>query len=115
MGPQHLGVSEEDNDPEETLVRYNLYIVALVGQMARSSSNLARPEVLDLEIDEVVQRIRIKFWHALNVKHIDHPKAYIKTMVRNEFNDLSRKRKPPLPLITDDDGELFLGDAGVAA
>jgi DNA-directed RNA polymerase specialized sigma24 family protein len=114
MESQHFGVSEEDNDPEETLVRHNNFIVALVEQMARHSSNLARPEVRDLEVAEIAQRVRIKFWHALLEKHIEHPKAYIRTIVRNEFNDLSRKRKPPLPLITDDDGELFLGDAGVA-
>lgn len=111
--PQHLqGVSEHDSDPtpEEILVRYNSYIVALVEKMARRSSNIARTEVLDLEIDEIVQRVRIKLWHALEGKHIEHYQAYIRTMVRNEFNDLSRKRKPPLPLLTDEDGELYMGD-----
>ncbi|HLX57464.1 MAG TPA: sigma-70 family RNA polymerase sigma factor [Ktedonobacteraceae bacterium] len=112
--PYGVGADDSDPDPQETLVRYNNFIVALVEQLALRSSNLARPEVLDLEIDEIAQRVRIKLWHALEDKYIEHPKAYIRTMVRNEFNDLARKRKPPLPLITDDDGELFMGDVKVA-
>lgn len=115
MGTEHFGVWEQDADPdpEETLVRYNPYIVALVERIARRSPNLVRPEVFDLEVDEIAQRVRIKFWHALSVKHIEHYKAYIKSIVRNEFNDLSRKRKPPLPLLTDEDGEWYLGGAEV--
>jgi DNA-directed RNA polymerase specialized sigma24 family protein len=94
---------DSDPDPEEILEQYNSYIVALVGQMARSSSSLVRPEVFDLEVDEVAQQVRIKLWHALTEKHIKHHKAYIRTLVRNEFNDLSRKRKPPLSLLTNED------------
>jgi DNA-directed RNA polymerase specialized sigma24 family protein len=112
MEPEHLrGVSEEDSDPdiEEILARFDPFIVALVQKMARSSSNIARPEVLDLEIDEITQRVRIKFWKALEAKEIDHHKAYIRTIVSNEFNDLGRKRKAPLPLPTDEDGELYMG------
>ena len=113
MEPEHLpGVSEEDSDPdiEEILVRFDPYIVALVQKMARSSSNIARPEVVDLEIDEIIQRVRIKFWKALEAKEIEHHKAYIRTIVSNEFNDLGRKRKAPLPLPTDEDGELYMGN-----
>jgi DNA-directed RNA polymerase specialized sigma24 family protein len=112
MKPENLsGVSEEDSDPdiEEILARFDTYIVALVQNMARRSSNIARPEVLDLEIDEITQRVRIKFWKALEAKEIDHHKAYIRTIVSNEFNDLGRKRKAPLPLPTDEDGELYMG------
>ncbi len=113
MKPVHLrGVSEEDSDPdiEEILARFDAYIVTLVQKMARRSSNIARPEVLDLEIDEIVQRVRIKFWKALEAKEIEHHKAYIRTIVNNEFNDLGRKRKAPLPLPTDEDGELYMGN-----
>ncbi len=113
MKPDELrGVSEEDSDPdiEEILVRFDPFIVALVQKIARRSSNIARPEVLDLEIDEIVQRVRIKFWKALEAKQIEHHKAYIRTIVSNEFNDLGRKRKAPLPLPTDEDGELYLGN-----
>ena len=113
MGNQDLfGTSAYDSDPdiEEILARFDSYIVILVQKMARRSSNIARPEVLDLEIDEITQRVRIKFWKALEVKEIEHHKAYIRTIVSNEFNDLGRKRKAPLPLPTDEDGELYMGN-----
>jgi DNA-directed RNA polymerase specialized sigma24 family protein len=112
MVSEHLGVSPEDSDPtpEEILVQHDQYIVALVRQRALRSTNFARPGQFDLEVDEMVQRVRIKFWQALAVKHIDYPKAYLRRMVCNEFNDLSRKPRQPLPLLTDDDGELFLND-----
>src|SRR5436190_14809255 len=113
MMPQHfVGVSEDDSDPtpEEILVRYDHFIVALVEKMARRSSNIARPEVLDLEIDEIIQRVRIKFWRALLTKHIEHHRAYLRSIVSNVFNDLGRRRKAPLPLPTDEDGELYMGN-----
>ena len=113
MEQMHLsGVFEHDSDapPEVILVQHDQYIVALVEQKACGSSNVGRPEVLDLEIDEIVQRVRIKFYKALLSRHIDHPKSYIRTIVENEFRDLSRKRMPPLPLQTDEDGELYMGD-----
>jgi DNA-directed RNA polymerase specialized sigma24 family protein len=114
MRPDDLrGVSEEDSDPgiEEILARFDPYIVAQVQKMARRSSNIAHPDVLDLEIDEIIQRVRIKFWKALEAKEIEYHRAYIRTIVSTEFNDLSRKRKAPLPLPTDEDGELYMGNA----
>ena len=113
MEKVHLhGVSEQDSDapPEDILVQHDRYIVALVTQLARNSSNVGHPDVLDLEIDEIVQQVRIKFYHALLSRHIDHPKAYIRIIALNELRDLSRKRKPLLPLQFDDDGELYMGD-----
>ena len=106
------GVSENESNPdiEKILVRFDSYIVMLVQKKACSSSNIARPEVLDLEIDEIIQRVRIKFWRALLTKHIDHHRAYIRSIVSNEFNDLGRRRKASLPLPTDEDGELYMGD-----
>lgn len=112
MGPDHFGVSPEDRDPdpEETLEQHDLYIVSLVKQNARHSSNFAQPGEFDLEVDEMVQRVRIKFWQALSEKHIKHPKAYLRTMVRNEFYDRFRKHRPLLPLPIDDEGEWYLAD-----
>lgn len=114
MGPHDLlGTSAFDSDPdvEEILVQLDPYIVAEVEKQARRSSNLARPEVLDLEIDEIIQRVRIKFWGALQEKHIEYPKAYIRTIVSNEFKDIPRRRRAPLPLLTDEEGELHQGAA----
>ncbi len=105
-----------DSDPEieEILVRLDPYIVASVEKMARHSSSIARPEVLDLEIDEITQRVRIKFWGALKEKPIVYPRAYIRTIVNNEFNGIPRGRRAPLPLPTDEDGEIHLGNTLLA-
>ena len=43
-------------------------------------------------------------------KHIDHHRAYIRSIVSNELNDLERRPKAPLPLPTDEDGELYIGN-----
>lgn len=109
------GVSEKESDPdiEEILVRFDSYIVLQVQKKACSSSNIARTEVLDLEIDEITQKVRIKFWHALLTKEIEYHKAYIRSIVSNEFNDLGRRRKAALPLPTDEDGELYMGNVMV--
>ena len=106
------GVSEKecDSDMQDILVRFDTYIVMLVQKKAFQSSNIARPEVLDLEIDEIVQTVRIKFWLALQKKEIEHHKAYLRSIVSNVFSDLGRRRKAPLPLPTDEDGELYMGN-----
>jgi DNA-directed RNA polymerase specialized sigma24 family protein len=113
MEPAHpTGAFEYDSDasPENILVQLDSYIVALVHRMAWGNSNVGRPDVFWLEVDEITQRIRIKFYDALLCRRIEYPRAYLRTIVLNEFRDLSRKRKAPLPLQTDDDGELFMGD-----
>jgi DNA-directed RNA polymerase specialized sigma24 family protein len=113
MNLEHLGgVSEKkcNVNIEEILVRFDAYIVILVQHKARHSSNIAQPDIVDLEIDEIIQRVRIKLWIALLTKEIEHQKAYIRSIVSNEFNDLGRRRKLPLPLPVDEDGELYMGN-----
>ena len=112
MAPEHFGVSPEDSDPtpDEILAQHDQYIVTLVRQRAFRSTNFAKPGQFDLEVDETAQRVRIKFWQALVTKRIEFPKAYLRKMVSNEFHDLSRRREQPLSLLTDDDGEWYLGD-----
>jgi len=114
MKPVDLrGVSEEDSDLdiEEILVRFDPYIVAEAEKLVRRNSTFAHPEVLDLEIAELAQRVRIKFWGILKrEKHIEFPKAYIRKIVKNEFNDILRRRKSLLPLPIDEDGEIYMGN-----
>jgi DNA-directed RNA polymerase specialized sigma24 family protein len=108
-----LGTSAYDSDPdiEEILARFDPYIVAEVEKLLRRSSNVAHPEVLDLEIAEIAQQVRIKLWRVLKKeRQIEYPKAYILRMVKNEFIDFIRKRKPYLPLPTDEDGEIYMGN-----
>ena len=106
------GVSEKecDSDIQEILERFDSYIVMLVQNRAYHSSNIAHPDVIDLEVDEITQRVRIKFWQALLKKKIEHHKAYLRSIVSNEFHDIGRRRKVALPLPIDEDGELYMGN-----
>lgn len=107
-----LCVSAYDSDScvEEILEHFDPYIVTQVRNLAYRSSCLCHPAVLDLEIDEIVQEVRIKFWRVLRVKNIRSPKAYIKRIVYNEFVNYLRRRKLLLPLPMDEDGELYQGN-----
>jgi DNA-directed RNA polymerase specialized sigma24 family protein len=98
-------------DIEAILVEYDQYLTRQVRDCIRSHSDVIRLEVLDLETDELVQRVRIKFWHALEDKHIDFPKTYIKRIVNSEFIDMVRRIKPnyTLDLPMDEEGEIYQG------
>jgi RNA polymerase sigma factor (sigma-70 family) len=98
---------------DRLLREYDAYIFDVVSEKARrlGSSN-ANPEVLDfLEIDEIVQHVRIKLWNILHRSTIESPKGYITAMVENQIRDLMRQRKSkrPLPLLMDEEGELYAG------
>ena len=96
---------------EAILTECDQYLTRQVHDCMRSHSDVVRPEVLDLETDELVQRVRIKFWHALEDKHIDFPKTYIKRIVNSEFIDMVRRIKPnyTLDLPMDEEGEIYQG------
>jgi DNA-directed RNA polymerase specialized sigma24 family protein len=99
---------------EEILEQLDPYIIMLVKQRVQHSLTIAHPAVLDLEIDELIQRIRIKFWRALEEKSIEYPRAYVRRIVNSEFIDMTRRRKPLPSLSLDQEGEIFRGEALVA-
>ena len=70
-----FGVTPYDSDPDIEIIleRLDPYIVALVHHVAYGGLNLSQPEVLNLDIDEIVQEVRIKFWKALQEKDIPYP------------------------------------------
>src|SRR6266478_723339 len=108
-GPQVLlGISPDDSDPteDEMLEQYAPYIIAQVEEIVCRNQHSIHYAVLDLERDELVQKVLIKFWHALAEKRVEYPRAYIKTMVHNEFINMVRQHKPALSLPLDDDGAL---------
>jgi RNA polymerase sigma factor (sigma-70 family) len=51
-----------------------------------------------LEVDELVQRVRIKLWKMLEKDQILHPYSYVKRIVYNEFIDMKRQQKRLLAL-----------------
>ncbi len=100
------------NEIDEILRQNDDYIVAMARE--KLPRHIASPEVLDLEIQELAQRSRIKLWKALQHRHIRHIKAYIRCIVHSASVDMVRNYKPDLPLPLDEEGELYQGNVLVA-
>jgi DNA-directed RNA polymerase specialized sigma24 family protein len=62
---------------------------------------------LDLEIDDVVQQIRIKLWQTVQKQVLRSPRAYIARMISTTLVDLLRSREPTFRLFLDDEGEPY--------
>lgn len=88
---------------ETILERFDRYIVTQVHHLLLSRNCPSGSAGLDLEIDELVQRVRIKFWQALERRHIRYPYAYIRLIVQSEFVDMIRRQKPFLLLLTEEE------------
>ena len=93
---------------EEVLERYDPYIKEVARK--KVPRNVVPPEVLNYEIDELAQRVRIKLWSMLEKKCITNPKAYISRIMYTEVVDMVRQYQSTVPLSLDDDGELYQGD-----
>lgn len=85
---------------EEILKQFDLYIVARVQRLRHSYPAIAPS---DIEIDELVQSVRIKFWQAIQKRDIMYPAAYIKLIVKNEFIDRLRRQKSLILLPIDEE------------
>ena len=94
------------------LEQYDPFIISQAREVMLQNCHVARASVLDLEIDELAQRVRIKFWQVLKGRQIEYSKAYIKRIVHSEFIDMLRRNKPQrsLPLPVDEEGEIFQGN-----
>jgi RNA polymerase sigma factor (sigma-70 family) len=106
---QNISATTDDSSRDfiALLEQIDPYIVMQGEAFGRTHSYFAHPAILDLEIKEVIQRVRIKLWEKLQEQHtITHYKTYIKSMVRNAFIDEMRKKKHFLPLLTDEYGEI---------
>lgn len=64
----------------------------------------------DLDTDELAQKVRIKLWHALQKGTIHNPRAYIQRVVDTVIIDVMRRSRPVLPLMWDEEGELYQGN-----
>ncbi|MBO0782335.1 MAG: hypothetical protein J2P37_26250, partial [Ktedonobacteraceae bacterium] len=95
------------------------YIESLLEQLNAQICEMARnkvpravipPDVLDLEVDELAQRVRIKLWQALRSNRVHNLKAYLRCIVATECVDMVRRHKKTLPLLFSDDGEVYQGN-----
>ncbi len=101
---QQFERSSQGNDFEEAfLMRHDMYIRFLV--IKRFPHHLFHAEVLDMEIDELVQKVRIKLWRVLKRQPITNPNALIMRIVRSVIVDMVRRYKPVHSLYMDGDGE----------
>jgi signal recognition particle subunit SEC65 len=88
---------------EAILRRLDGYITSQVHRLGRCYSRDIHPAVLDLELDEIIQRVRIKLWQALEKRDIYYPCAYIKLIIQTELIDMKRRKKPYLLLSIDEE------------
>ncbi len=98
---------------EATLRRLDGYIISQVHRLGRCYFRDIHPAVLDLELDEIIQRVRIKLWQALEKRDIHYPYAYIKLIIQSEFIDMKRRKKLYLSLSIDE--ELTHDEVEIAA
>ncbi|MBV9690210.1 MAG: hypothetical protein JO202_10940 [Ktedonobacteraceae bacterium] len=98
-----------DFDVGKFLEQHDGYIRTLARKNVYRTRRLFHPAVLELEVDEVAQKARVKFWQASLQRNIADPKAYISSIVHNEAVTMTRQpyRFGPLPL--NEDGEVYQG------
>lgn len=92
----------------DELSKYDDYLSTLVQKIIPARFGRLSSNECEMEIDEVAQRVRIKFWQALQKRHIDSPKTYIRCIINSECIDLARQHRPTVSLPFDEEGELFL-------
>ncbi len=109
---QAVAVSRSDIC-DMSLNHFDGYIVSQAHRLGRCYSRYIHPAVLDLELDEVIQRVRIKLWQALEKREIHYPYAYIKLIIQSEFIDMKRRKKPYLSWSIDE--ELTQAEVEIAA
>ncbi len=95
-------VASRSDTCEAILRRLDGYIISQVHRLGRCYSRDIHLAVLDLELDEIIQRVRIKLWQALEKRVIYYPYAYIKLIIQSEFIDMKRRQKPYLSVSIDE-------------
>lgn len=104
----------EDATADELLTKLDAYIIDTVSKkMSRLSSSVVPPDILDLEIDEMIQLVRIKLWQAQQQQQpIQYPRAYIQAIVTHAYVDRIRayKNQRAMSLQAYESSELYTGD-----
>jgi hypothetical protein len=68
---------------------------------------VAKKELDNLEVDELTQRVRIKFWKALEKGQVFRPYSYVRSIIYSEFIDMKRQQKQMFPLPNDEEEEAY--------
>jgi DNA-directed RNA polymerase specialized sigma24 family protein len=61
------------------------------------------------QAEELIQNVLVKLWLAARTRIIENPRAYVRTIIANEYYTLWRGRKLPDTLQLDDYGEISNG------
>jgi DNA-directed RNA polymerase specialized sigma24 family protein len=97
-----------DGNIDELLEKFDSYIVALARKMVPRS--VAHPGSFSDVVDELAQRTLIKLWKTTQKRRIVNTELYIRRIMHNESIDVMRSNMHALPLLTDEDGELYQGN-----
>jgi DNA-directed RNA polymerase specialized sigma24 family protein len=103
-------VQDDTPGADALLIEYDSYIRKQARRYMLNARRLAHPDALDMEIDELAQKIRIKIWGAWQKQDISNPKGYIGRIAHNEFISMVRQHRPISQLPLDEEGELYQGD-----
>ena len=88
---------------EMVLADVDGYIVTLVKKLLYGQQSSRHEDFDDLEVDELTQRVRIKFWKTLEKGLVLHPYSYVKRVVYSEFIDMKRQQKRTVALPIDEE------------
>jgi DNA-directed RNA polymerase specialized sigma24 family protein len=88
---------------EMVLADVDGYVVVQVKKLLYGQQSSRREDFDDLEVDELTQRVRIKFWKTLEKGLVMHPYSYVKRVVYSEFIDMKRQQKRTVALPIDEE------------
>ena len=100
-------LQECSSNTNEWLEEYDLYIRSQARKYVNRKRNMLHVDMLDMEIDDLAQQIRIRVWLVQQKTTIDNPKAYISRVAHNESVTMIRQLKPVTSLPIDEEGELY--------
>ncbi len=106
---ENLDPANHDFTAADLIEQLDRYIVTRVTREMTHNPAFAHSPSLDLEIDDVVQQIRIKLWYAVQKQVLRSPRAYIARMISTTLVDLLRSREPTFRLFLDEEGEPYAG------
>ena len=90
---------------EHLLLQLDTYITSRVKLFMYHYGQLAHRSLQTVEVEELEQRTRIKFWRTLEKHQIHHPRAYIKHIIYSEFHDMVRQQKAQIALANDEEAD----------